>query len=1130
MMKHIFKNNKEHYTYGGLYGSSGSYILGKIAREFNTVFIVLSNNSEIVNLSKELKIFLHKDTKLNQFFDLESFPYESTIYDNEVISGRLFTYYNLMNYPKNVIITTSNAISKKILPKESIVSYFYYINLNNKYDEIINTLVDMQYERTERVLNKGEFSVRGPIIDIYSPIHDKPMRVTFDDIRIETIKEIEIESQQSMNEVSSLIICAAKEIIINDEMIKSYKSKSKKIFDDEYLDDIEFNKITNHLFHPSIYNVLPLLYKKLDTIFDLVNSKDNIILTTKNIDCEIKNISQRYDEYYKKYKEEQYILNPKLLLMNHIEYEKISRLYQKVELSVLKVNDNPISTNSSIRRLPTLLVNNTYKEPFQNFRDFVKRDINKLVIFVDRKSLKLEIIKVLNDLDLKYQIYDNYLDKSVTKDKILIIEQHLEQGYIDYAEKIAIVTAKDIFGSRSVSKPHKNKNRLMDNYINDISSLEVNSPVVHDNYGVGRYKGLINMDVEGIKTELIKIEYSDDDILYIPITSINLLKKYTGHTGLNIPLHSLGTDNWIKIKSKAKKRINDIAVELLEIESKRLASKGYIFKKDLNEYDKFVEYFPFTETEDQTHAINDVLYDMQSNKPMDRLICGDVGFGKTEIIMRAAFIAASNNVQTMILAPTTILVEQHYKSFIKRFSETAINISKLSRLQKIKEKKDTIDKLKSGAIDIIIGTHALLSKNIEFKEIKLLIIDEEHKFGVADKEKIKKLKHSIDVITLTATPIPRTLNSALSQIKDLSIIETPPQNRKSIVTRIIKWNKEIIKEAIEREMQRGGQVYFVHNEIQSMDEEISNLNNLLSNIKIGKIHGQLDAKHIEGEMEKFVNREYDVLVCTSIIESGLDIQNVNTIIINHSSKFGLAQLHQIRGRVGRTNRQAYAYLIIGDKNNLTKEAERRLEAIDSVDSLGGGLELSTHDLEIRGAGEILGAEQSGQIYEIGYAMFTDMLNKSIEFLKDGDIANNIDNIEIDNNYSCLITEDYMSDVLSRLKYYKKISSCENEKDIIRLKDELIDIYGPIPEYLDNLLSLTILKLKLKNQNIKYMKIIDNLIKIEFKNKDLIKIDNIVSSTKNMDLKIMKNNMIQLKVDAISFDSLCDEIANIIAKF
>ena len=638
------------------------------------------------------------------------------------------------------------------------------------------------------------------------------------------------------------------------------------------------------------------------------------------------------------------------------------------------------------------------------------------------------------------------------------------------------------------------------------------------------------MDVEGIKTELIKIEYSDDDILYIPITSINLLKKYTGHTGLNIPLHSLGTDNWTKIKSKAKKRINDIAVELLEIESKRLASKGYIFKKDLNEYDKFVEYFPFTETEDQTHAINDVLYDMQSNKPMDRLICGDVGFGKTEIIMRAAFIAASNNVQTMILAPTTILVEQHYKSFIKRFSETAINISKLSRLQKIKEKKDTIDKLKSGAIDIIIGTHALLSKNIEFKEIKLLIIDEEHKFGVADKEKIKKLKHSIDVITLTATPIPRTLNSALSQIKDLSIIETPPQNRKSIVTRIIKWNKEIIKEAIEREMQRGGQVYFVHNEIQSMDEEISNLNNLLSNIKIGKIHGQLDAKHIEGEMEKFVNREYDVLVCTSIIESGLDIQNVNTIIINHSSKFGLAQLHQIRGRVGRTNRQAYAYLIIGDKNNLTKEAERRLEAIDSVDSLGGGLELSTHDLEIRGAGEILGAEQSGQIYEIGYAMFTDMLNKSIEFLKDGDIANNIDNIEIDNNYSCLITEDYMSDVLSRLKYYKKISSCENEKDIIRLKDELIDIYGPIPEYLDNLLSLTILKLKLKNQNIKYMKIIDNLIKIEFKNKDLIKIDHIISSTKNMDLRIMKNNMIQLKVDAISFDSLCDEIANIIAKF
>ena len=489
------------------------------------------------------------------------------------------------------------------------------------------------------------------------------------------------------------------------------------------------------------------------------------------------------------------------------------------------------------------------------------------------------------------------------------------------------------------------------------------------------------MNIEGIETELIKLEYSNEDVLYIPVTSINLLKKYSGHTGLNVPLHNLGTDYWIKIKNRAKKKINDIAVELLEVESRRLASKGFSFKNNLDEYTKFSDAFPYEETEDQIKAIENVMRDMESEKPMDRLICGDVGFGKTEVIMRAAFLSAINNCQTIVLAPTTILVEQHYKSFINRFSSTAINIGRLSRLQSTKDKKETLMKLKNGEIDIIIGTHAVLSKNIEFHNLKLLVIDEEHKFGVTAKEQIKKLKYNIDIITLTATPIPRTLNAALSQIKDLSVMETPPQNRKSIVTRIVKWDKDILGEAIDREIQRGGQIYYVHNEISSMDDEIAKILSLNEKIKIGRIHGQLDPKDIEIEMQRFLDREYDLLICTSIIESGLDIQNVNTIIVNNSNKFGLSQLHQIRGRVGRTNRQAYAYMVIPEYTQITKDAEKRLEAIDSVKSLGGGLELATHDLEIRGAGEILGEEQSGQIYEIGYAMFTDILNKSIEFLR-----------------------------------------------------------------------------------------------------------------------------------------------------
>jgi len=560
-----------------------------------------------------------------------------------------------------------------------------------------------------------------------------------------------------------------------------------------------------------------------------------------------------------------------------------------------------------------------------------------------------------------------------------------------------------------------------------------------------------------------------------------------------------------------------------------MSSKGFSFETKIRDYEKFIDYFPFVETEDQNKTINEVVSDMSKLKPMDRIICGDVGFGKTEVIMRASFIASMNDKQTMVLAPTTILVEQHFKTFLKRFENTAINIGKLSRLQSAKEKSLLLKKIADGKVDIVIGTHALLSRKVIFKNLKLLIIDEEHKFGVRAKEKIKKIKENIDVLSLTATPIPRTLNAALSQIKDLSIIETPPENRKSIVTRILKWDSDIIKDAINREINRGGQIYYVHNEIKTMDKIIEKIKLLDLKIKIGKIHGQLDNKIIEKEMNKFLNKEYDLLLCTSIIESGLDIANVNTIIINNSNKFGLSQLHQIRGRVGRTGRQAYAYLIIPEKSMITEDAQKRLEAIDSVSSLGGGLEIATHDLEIRGAGEILGEEQSGQIYEVGYAMFTDLLNKSIKLLKTGEPEIELNNIEIDINKSCLIPEDYINDIYTRLKYYKKISSCKNKDEINIIKDEIIDIFGPIPKFLNNLFILTILKLKIINKNIKYIKIINQDVKIEINDFEKIKINNIIANSKNNEMKISKDNLIHFKADDIDFENQSKAISNIINK-
>ncbi|MAQ72700.1 MAG: transcription-repair coupling factor, partial [Gammaproteobacteria bacterium] len=538
----------------------------------------------------------------------------------------------------------------------------------------------------------------------------------------------------------------------------------------------------------------------------------------------------------------------------------------------------------------------------------------------------------------------------------------------------------------------------------------------------------------------------------------------------------------------------------------------------------------FVETDDQLKAINDVMNAMLSDKPMDRLICGDVGFGKTEIIMRASYIASLNEKQTIILAPTTILVEQHYKSFLKRFEDTPIIIKKFSRLQTLSQRKKTFDSFNSGKIDILIGTHAILSNSSRYENIGLLVVDEEHKFGVVAKEKLKKLKENIDVISLTATPIPRTLNSALSQIKDLSIIETPPENRKSISTLITEWDTNIISDAIAREIQRGGQIYFVNDEIRTMQNQIDQLYKLDSRLRIGVIHGQLSNKDIENQMNNFINNKTDILVCTSIIESGLDIQNVNTIIINNANKFGLSQLHQIRGRVGRTNRQAFAYLIVNNKKLITKDATKRLEAFDSVDSLGGGLELATHDLEIRGAGELLGEEQSGQIYEVGYAMFTEMLKKSVDFLKTGKYSDATDDLEFDVNIPALIPQEYINDIFTRLTYYKKISSQKQIDGLKDIKNELIDRFGLIPENLENLFLVTKLKIELSNFELSFLKLTDSFIRIKFKNENNLNVEKTLSIYKNdKNLKILKDGIIQYSKEFDSLENQCHFIKDLAAK-
>jgi transcription-repair coupling factor (superfamily II helicase) len=578
------------------------------------------------------------------------------------------------------------------------------------------------------------------------------------------------------------------------------------------------------------------------------------------------------------------------------------------------------------------------------------------------------------------------------------------------------------------------------------------------------------MDIENKIVELIKIEYADNNNLYIPVTSISLIQKYIGNVGLNTKLASLGSDRWIKIKQRAKKKIEDIAANLLLVQAKRELNKGFKYTFDVNSYEKFCKMFPYIETDDQLNCINDVISDMCSLRSMDRVICGDVGFGKTEVILRAAHIAVSNSKQVIILVPTTILAKQHYQTFKTRFSNYNINISLLTRVLSTVDKKGVLEDIDNGNTHIVIGTHALLNKNITYHNLGLLIIDEEHKFGVKHKEIIKTIKEEIDVLSLTATPIPRTLNAALSEIKDMSIINTAPVGRKNIETNIITKTKDDLHKYITREINRGGQILYIHNNIESMSDEINILKEINCNYRVEKVHGRLKNSDIENIMNRFINEEIDILVCTSIVESGLDMTNVNSIIINDAQNFGLSQLHQIRGRVGRSARQAYAGLILCDEKKMTKEAHRRIDAFVKTESLAGGLDIAGHDLDIRGAGEILGEEQSGQILEIGYGMYTSMLSRAINQLKNNEEIIKKQHVEVDAYISTLIPQEYIEDIFLRLEYYSEISNAQNEHELNQITSKLLDIYGPIPEYLDNLMNLTRVRIFANSINAERVKI------------------------------------------------------------
>jgi transcription-repair coupling factor (superfamily II helicase) len=686
-------------------------------------------------------------------------------------------------------------------------------------------------------------------------------------------------------------------------------------------------------------------------------------------------------------------------------------------------------------------------------------------LFIAEGAGRREILLgALRDLGIQPRVLEHWRDFIEGDMPIGLCVAPMEQGLWLQQLGIAIITETQLYGERVRQERRRRKvSQDPDQIIRNLTELHIGAPVVHEEHGVGRYLGLQTLEVGGITTEFLALEYARGDKLYVPVASLHLISRYAGASPDNAPLHRLGGDQWEKIKRKAAQQVRDVAAELLEIYARRAAHQGFAFPQPDEEYQAFAASFEFEETPDQQQTIDAVLRDMASPQPMDRVVCGDVGFGKTEVAMRAAFVATQGNKQVVVLVPTTLLAQQHFQNFADRFADWPVKVESLSRFRTGKQQQQVIDGLRLGTIDIVVGTHKLLSADLKFKDLGLVIIDEEHRFGVRHKEKLKALRSEVDLLTLTATPIPRTLNMAMSGMRDLSVIATPPALRHPVKTFISQWNDALITEACQRELKRGGQIYFLHNEVKTIENMAERLQALLPGIRLQVAHGQMRERQLEGIMRDFYHQRFSLLVCTTIVESGIDVPTANTMIINRADKLGLAQLHQIRGRVGRSHHRAYAYLLTPPPNSITDDAKKRLEAIESLEDLGAGFTLATHDLEIRGAGELLGEEQSGQINEIGFSLYTELLERAVEALKAGrqpELDRPLDHgTEIELNIPALLPEAYLPDVHSRLVLYKRIASARDADELRELQVEMIDRFGLLPQPAKNLFAITELKLR-----------------------------------------------------------------------
>ena len=1049
--------------WGCLHGTSVALLIAAAATRYRGLVLVVAPDSQTaLRLETELRVLGGPDLEILPFPDWETLPYDGFSPHQDIVSQRLVTLYQLPRRRRGVLVAPVATLMQRLAPRDYLDRHALLLTVGERLelDRFRQRLEAAGYACVSQVVERGEFAVRGSILDLFPMGAERPYRIELFDDEVESIRDFDPDTQLSVAKVECIELLPAREFGLDKDTVARFRQAWRRQFEGDPQRSLVYREVSAGHAPSGIEYYLPLFFERTATLFD--HLPDSVLaIRLGGVDAAMtafqEQIMDRYEQ--RRYDAERPLLPPPLLFLEAAQVERALARYLRVEIQETSGGDVDFPTAPP----PVLPLEPRAERPAAALERFLAEFPGRVLFAAESTGRREALLETLRGHGLRPVVCENWAEFLARGDaRLALTVAPLEQGLLLTTPPLAIIAEPQLYGERARQARRRAPSRDPSTIIRNLADLSLGAPIVHEEHGIGRYAGLERLSVAGIDGEFVVIEYAGGDRLYVPVASLHLLSRYTGAAPEVAPLHKLGSGQWEKARRKAAAQASDAAAELLDLYARRAARPGHAFELSEADYAMFAAAFPFEETADQQATIEAVIADLRSGQPMDRVVCGDVGFGKTEVAMRAAFVAVQDGRQVAVLTPTTLLAQQHYQNFLDRFADWPVRIELLSRFRSAKQQSESLAALANGQVDILIGTHKLLQDGVRFKQLGLVVVDEEHRFGVRHKERLKALRTEVDVLTLTATPIPRTLNLAMAGLRNLSIIATPPAGRLAVKTFVGEWNPATIREACQRELKRGGQIYFLHNEVETIQRVAAQVAELAPSARIAVAHGQMRERELEQVMLDFYHRRCNLLVCTTIIESGIDVPSANTILINRADKLGLAQLHQLRGRVGRSHHRAYAYLIVPPRQVMTADAIKRIEAIESLEDLGAGFLLASHDLEIRGAGELLGEAQSGQIHEVGFTLYMDLLERAVAALKAGkvpELDRPLDHgPEIDLQSPALIPDDYLPDVHSRLILYKRIASAHDAEELRELQVEMIDRFGLLPVPVKTLFRVTELKL------------------------------------------------------------------------